>query len=120
MQWREKMKLGEIIKSCNLQVVCGDEALEREVAGGYASDLLSDVMANSKKGDIWITLQVHPNIVAVAKLKEIVGIIMINGRKPEQETITKAKGEGLPIMTTDIPAFELVGKLYNMGVRGKH
>ena len=114
------MNVSEIVKSCNLQVVCGDEALEGTVEGGYASDLLSDVMANSRKGDVWITLQVHPNIVAVAKLKEIVGIIMINGRKPEKDTIDKAQAEGLPIMTTDIPAFEIIGQLYNMGIRGKH
>jgi hypothetical protein len=114
------MKLDEIIKACNLQTAYGEELLDRDVTGGYASDLLSDVMANSRKGDIWITLQVHPNIVAVAKLKEIVGIIMINGRTPQEETINKAQAEGLPIMTTDMPAFEIIGKLYNMGIRGKH
>ena len=114
------MKLDEIIKACNLQIACGNRLSDRDVTGGYASDLLSDVMANSRKGDIWITLQVHPNIVAVAKLKEIIGIIMINGRKPEKETITKAQAEGLPIMTTDMPAFEIIGKLYGMGIRGKH
>jgi hypothetical protein len=75
-------------------------------------------MANSKKGDIWITLQIHPNVVAVAMLKEIAGIVMINGRKPEDETIKKAKAEGLPIMTTDLSAFEIIGKLYDMGIRG--
>lgn len=112
------MKLDEIIKACNLQVACGEEQSQKEVSGGYSSDLLSDVMAHSKKGDIWITLQLHPNVVAVAMLKEIAGIVMINGRKPEDETIKKAKAEGLPIMTTDLPAFELIGKLYGMGIRG--
>jgi hypothetical protein len=115
---KRKMKLDEIIKTCNLQVACGEEQLTKEVSGGYSSDLLSDVMANSKKGDIWITLQIHPNVVAVAMLKELAGIVMINGRKPEDETIKKAKAEGLAIMTTDSPAFELIGKLYNMGIRG--
>lgn len=114
------MKLDEIIKACDLQVAYGEELLDRDATGGYASDLLSDVMANSRKGDIWITLQVHPNIVAVAKLKDIVGIIMINGRKPEKETINKAQAEGIPIMTSEMPAFEIIGKLYNMGIRGKH
>lgn len=113
------MKLAEIVKSLNLQVVCGEEHLDKEVCGGYSSDLLSDVMANSKKGDIWITLQVHPNVVAVAMLKEIAGIVMINGRKPEDETIKKAESEGLPMMISDLPAFELVGELYKMGISGK-
>jgi predicted transcriptional regulator len=113
-----KSKLSEIVKNFNLEVACGKESLEKEVTGGYVSDLLSDVMANSKKGDIWITLQGHPNIVAVAKLKELAGIIIINKRKPEQETIKKASEEGIPIMTSSLPAFELVGKLYELGISG--
>jgi len=114
------MRLSDIVKACDLQVICGDMLLDREVSGGYVSDLLSDVMANSKKGDIWITLQAHPNIVAVALLKEITGIIMVNGRKPEEETVRKANEEKLPVMITDMPTFEVVGKLYNLGIRGKH
>ncbi|TET62364.1 MAG: serine kinase [Candidatus Stahlbacteria bacterium] len=112
------MKLSAIVKSYDLKVECSKNSLNREIEGGYASDLLSDVMAHSKKGDIWITLQGHPNIVAVAMLKELAGIIIINGRKPEQETIKKAEAEGLPIMTSELSMFELVGKLYESGVSG--
>ena len=115
---KRKNKLAEIVKAFNLEVTCGKESLEIEVAGGYVSDLLSDVMANSKKGDIWITLQGHPNIVAVAKLKELAGIIIINKRKPEEETIKKANEEGIPILTSNLPAFELVGKLCELGISG--
>ncbi len=63
------MKLKEIIDRLELKVAAAGENLDREVAGGYASDLLSDVMANSREGDIWVTLQAHPNIIAVASLK---------------------------------------------------
>ncbi|UCG93520.1 MAG: serine kinase [candidate division WOR-3 bacterium] len=113
------MRLSDIIKCFSLHIECGQGLLDREVEGGYVSDLLSDVMAHSKMGDVWITLQGHPNIVAVARLKEIAGIILINGRKPEEETIKKAEAEGVPILSSDLPAFELVGKLYEMGVSGK-
>jgi predicted transcriptional regulator len=115
---KNKIKLSAIVKSYDLKVECSKNSLNREIEGGYASDLLSDVMAHSKKGDIWITLQGHPNIVAVAMLKELAGIIIINGRKPEQETIKKAEAEGLPIMTSELSMFELVGKLYESGVSG--
>ena len=115
---KSKIKLSDIVKSYDLKVECSKNSLDREIKGGYASDLLSDVMAHSKKGDIWITLQGHPNIVAVAMLKELAGIIIVNGREPEQETIKKAEAEGLPIMTSKLPAFELVGKLYDLGISG--
>ncbi len=115
---KNKIKLSDIVDAISLEIACGEKLLDREIKGGYASDLLSDVMANSKEGDIWITLQGHPNIVAVAKLKEIAGIIMVNNRTPDEETSEKAKAEGVPIMTSTLPAFELIGKLYEMGISG--
>ncbi len=115
-----QIKLLNIVKSFNLQVVCGEDFLDREINGGYASDLLSDVMANTKKGDIWVTRQAHPNIVAVAILRMLSGIIIINNRKPDEETVKKAVDEKLVIMTSELPAFELVGRLYQFGISGLH
>ncbi len=109
-------KLSELVKDLHLKVLCGEEQLGTLVAGGYVSDLLSDVMAHTKKGDLWITLQGHPNIVAVAVLKELSGIVLINKRQPDAETLDKAKAEHVTIMTSELPAFELVGRLYQMGV----
>lgn len=112
------MTLREIVEKLDLEVKTGSGKLDKEVEEGYVSDLLSDVMAHSKAGDIWITLQVHQNIVAVASLKDLSGIVLINGRQPEEETIRKAEEEGIPIMLSNLPAFELVGKLYNLGISG--
>jgi len=93
--------------------------LSAECSGGYVSDLLSDVMANAKAGDLWVTLQTHQNIVAVASLKEIAGIIIIGGREPEKATLAKAEEEKIPILLTNLPAFEVVGRLYQMGISGQ-
>ncbi|MCK4689333.1 MAG: serine kinase, partial [Candidatus Marinimicrobia bacterium] len=106
------MKLKEIIKELDLKVLSATGNLDVEVNGGYVSDLMSDVMANSKKGDIWVTLQTHQNIVAVAVLKELVGIIVIGGRIVEEGTLKKAEKENVPIMVTELSAFEIVGRLY--------
>jgi hypothetical protein len=109
----------DIVKELKLHVLCGSENLDRKVGGGYVSDLLSDVMANGRAADIWITAQCHPNIVAVAILKEICGILIVSGRSPEHETVKKAKAENLPLMTTKLPAFEISGRLYGMGIRSE-
>jgi hypothetical protein len=113
-----RVKLTELIEKLNLDVRSAKANLEREVTGGYASDLLSDVLANGKEGNIWVTLQVHHNIVAVASMKELAGVILVNGREPEQETVEKAEAENLVIMVTEMPTFELVGRLYSLGVTG--
>jgi predicted transcriptional regulator len=111
------MKLQEIVDTLSLEVKTGSSNLGKEVTGGYVSDLLSDVIANSKEGNLWITLQTHQNIVAVATLKELSGIILVNGKRPDEDTLRKATDEGIPIMITPLPAFEIVGRLYALGLR---
>jgi serine kinase of HPr protein (carbohydrate metabolism regulator) len=106
------MKLKEIVEKLQLQVLVGQNRLDGEVTGGYTSDLLSDVMANSKAGNLWITLQTHQNIIAVAKLKDLAGIIIVNNRKPDEETLQKAKEENVPLLCTEEIAFRITGKLF--------
>jgi len=110
------VKLAEIIERLGLNLVAGRERTEVEVTGGYAGDLLSDVIANGKAGDVWVTIQVHPNIVAVAILKDFSAIIIPNGRQPQEETLKKAREEGTALATSTLPTFELVGRLYEMGL----
>ena len=111
---RMAMKLETLVRELDLKVSCAEERLGKEVRGGYVGDLLSDVMANSKEGDIWITRQVHQNIVAVASLKDLAGIILIQGSEPALDTASKANAEGIPILVTDLPAFEIVGQIYKL------
>ena len=108
------MKLNEIIEKLQLKVLTGHDKLDVEVTGGYTSDLLSDVIANSKEGNLWITLQIHQNIIAVAKLKDLAGIIIVNKREPDEDTIGKAKEENVPLFCSEEFAFEISGKLYGL------
>lgn len=112
------MKLSEIVDVLELDVRTGKGALEKDVTRGYASDLMSDVMAHANDGDIWLTLQTHQNIVAVAVMKTLAGIILVNNRQPHEDTIQKAEAENIPVMISGLPAFELAGKLYEMGLKG--
>ena len=108
------MKLNEIIEKLQLKILTGSEKLDVEATGGYTSDLLSDVIANSKEGNLWITLQTHQNTIAVAKLKDLAGIIIVNNREPDEETLRKAKEESVPVLCTEEMAFEVSGKLYEL------
>lgn len=112
------MKLKELIEKLNLEVRSGSDKLDNEIKSGYVSDLLSDCLAHAKEGDIWITLQTHQNIIAVASLKNISAILLINGREPEDDTLKKAKEMDVPILASKLPAFEVVGRLYNFGISG--
>ena len=108
------MNLKKIIEKLELNILSGQEYLNTEVSGGYTSDLLSDVIANSKEKNLWITLQTHQNIIAVAKLKDLAGIIIVNNREPNGDTITKANEEKVPLLCCDLTAFDISGKLYEL------
>jgi len=110
--------LADLVEKLDLEVRSARGNLDNEVTGGYASDLLSDVIANGREGDVWVTLQIHQNVVAVASMKDLAGIILVGGREPEEDTLQKAEAEGIPIMVSKRPTFELVGILYGLGVRG--
>jgi hypothetical protein len=112
------MNLKDLVKEFKLEVKTGSSNLDGEVTGGYVSDLLSDVLAHADEGILWVTLHIHQNIVAVASHKGLSGIVLVQGRQPEQDTIAKAEEENIPILVSDLSAFELVGRLYKAGIRG--
>jgi len=108
------MNLETIVQALQLSVKSGGDRLGVEVRGGYVGDLLSDVMANSREGDLWITRQIHQNIVAVASLKDLAGIILVRGAEPAADTLEKAVRENIPLLTADLPAFEMAGRIHQM------
>jgi predicted transcriptional regulator len=112
------MNLSDVVKEFGLEVKTGANHLDREVSSGYVSDLLSDVLAHADEGTLWVTLHIHQNIVAVASHKDLAGIIVVQGRQPEKDTIAKAEEEGIPVLVSGLSAFELVGRLYKAGIRG--
>jgi serine kinase of HPr protein (carbohydrate metabolism regulator) len=108
------MKVADLIYELELKVISGAKSLDREIKGGYCSDLLSDVMGNACEGDLWITLQVHKNIIAVASLKECAAIVLVKGLKCQPDVAELSEKENIPILSSDLSAFELAGKVYQL------
>ena len=109
-----KMKVNELVEKLGLKVLAGANGLDREIDGCYISDLLSDVMGNAMEGNIWITLQTHKNVMAVASLKELACIILVKNLMPNDETIEQSNDEDLPILQTSLPTYEIAGLVYNL------
>lgn len=111
------MTVNDLVKSLPLAVAAGHGGLEAEVTGGYVSDLLSNVMGFAAHGNIWVTMQGHPNIVAVASLAGLAAVIVAGGVIPEPATVDKAEEENITLLTTALPSYAVVGELYRLGVK---
>lgn len=112
------MNLQQIIDELNLSVLTESKDFASvNPTGGYSSDLLSCVMAGAKKGNIWVTLQAHLNIVAIAALNEVAAIIITENAHPDAPSIAKANEQGVILLSTSQPTYEVSGKLWQMGLR---
>lgn len=112
------MIVQDIVAILQAEVVAGVANLESEISGGYASDLLSNVMGQAKMGNVWVTMQGHQNIIAVASLLGLSAVIVAGESRPDQETVKKADKEDIPLLVTSLSVFEIVGLLYSKGIKG--
>lgn len=106
------MKVSDLIQQLDLKVISGEKGLNREISGAYVSDLLSDVMGNAQENQLWVTLQVHQNVMAIASLKDLAAVILVKGLHPHQSTIEHSNEEQIPILSSADSTFDLSGKLY--------
>jgi hypothetical protein len=109
------VRIGEIVEKLGLEHVCGD--LNVEVEHGFTCDLLSEVLGRAQPSTLWITVQSHVNIVAVATVVGIKGIILCDGHEYERETIEKARENGIVLLKTNENSFLVSGKVYELGLR---
>ncbi len=109
-----EMKVSELVNNLGLKVYSGESGIDKEVEGGYVSDLLSDVMGNADTGMAWITLQTHKNVMAIASLKDLACVILVKGLEPDPDMAAQSDKEGIPVLGTSGQAFEITGKLYEM------
>ena len=113
------MTISEVIKALDLMVAAGTGEMEEPVTGGYVSDLLSHVMGQAKAGEVWVTMQGHQNIVAVASLIGLSAVVISGGIEPEETTVNKAKEQEILLCTTSMSTYEVAGRLYQLGITGQ-
>ena len=108
------MKLTKVLQA--LQATPLTNTVEVNVLGCYISDLLSDVLAHAKPGVLWVTIQVHRNVVSVAATKDVAAVLFTCGRNPDASVIAEAEEEGIALLATPLTTYEAAGKLWQAGI----
>lgn len=110
------MQIKDIVDALNLTVACGEAFLDREVKGGYVGDLLSVVMGKASEDQVWITVQSHINIIAVASLINVSCIIVSEGFDIDEDAVNKAIEEDIVLLRSELSSFSLCQQLTKLGV----
>jgi len=110
------MTVKELAEKLDMKVLTGDIGLERNIGGVYICDLLSWVISRAKENDLWITVLTNLNIVAVAVLSGVACIVVPEGIQLEEATVNKAAREGIPVLSSDLSAYDICKRLVNLGI----
>lgn len=113
------MTVKDIMEALSLKLLTEGVALDAEVTDGYASDLLSNVMGQAQPGMVWVTMQGHQNVAAVAALIGLSAVIVAGDASVSEDTLNKAALNEVVIFSTPMPAYEVIGKLYELGIGKK-
>jgi len=107
----------DIADRLGLRVYAADDTgLSRQITGGYCGDLLSCAMAGARAGQVWVTLQAHRNVVAVATLAEVACVIITEGAQPDEATVHTAERERVALLGSGRGSFAVVADLVRLGV----
>ena len=115
------MKANTPIKLSSITAILKAELLtkrvEADLTGCYISDLLSDVLAHANPGVLWITIQIHRNVISCATTKDVGTVLFTCGRKPDRAVVAEADAEGIVLLSTKQTTYEAAGKLWEAGLR---
>lgn len=109
------MTTQELIQQIGLKPLSKFE--HRDIDGVFISDMLSDVMAGAKSGNLWLTVQTHKSIIPAANLVDVSAVVITGGKEVPDDTIELASKYDIAILSSNLQTFELVGKLYGLGLR---
>lgn len=112
------MKIKEIVQALEAEVLTSNANLEKEVHTACGSDMMSDVLAYVKDQAVLITGLNNPQVVRTASMMDMVCIVFVRGKRPEESMVNLAQQLDIVILATNKPMFPACGILYENGLRG--
>jgi len=108
------MTINELVAGVGLKPLSTYE--DREISGVFVSDMVSDVMAGAKSGNLWLTIQTHKSIIPAANLIDVSAVVITSAKEVPEETIELASKYNIAVLSSELATFELVGRLYELGL----
>lgn len=112
------MDLANVKKLLEARVLTGSELLHRQIESCCGSDMMSDVLAFTKRNTLLCTGLTNMQVVRTADMTELSALVFVRGKVPCEEIIEAAEENGLPMLSTEYTLFETCGILYEAGIRG--
>lgn len=110
------MKVKELGTHLELELAAGEGGMGKDVSGCYIGDLMSLAMSKLAENNVWLTIQTNVNIVAISVLCESACVILCDGQRPDENAISRADSENIPLFVTEKSAYEIASSLSRLGI----
>lgn len=105
------MNVQELIDAIEGTLITKEVDLSKEVKGAFAADLMSDVLASVQPEAVLLTGLCNPQVVRTAHMADVVAIVFVRGKDPDEATVALANNEGIPLITSQLGMYALCGRL---------
>lgn len=112
------MNVRDVLNALDAELICGEENLDTEVHEACGSDMMSDVLAYVKDQAVLLTGLVNIQTVRTADMMDMVCIVFVRGKIPDEDMIALAKRRGMVLLRTTHRMFTACGLLWEKGLRG--
>lgn len=112
------MTVNDIKTILDCELICGEDSLLEEVHTACGSDMMSDVLAFVKDQSILLTGLVNSQVIRTADMMDMLCIIFVRSKKPDDDMIALANERHIALMTTSHRMFTACGLLWENGLRG--
>ena len=112
------MTVKDVKEILNARVLAGEELMDQEVRSACGSDMMSDVLAFSKDHSVLLTGLCNPQAIRTAEMLDIVCLVFVRGKVPDDSVIQMAKDRDLVVLATGHRMFSSCGMLYAAGLGG--
>jgi predicted transcriptional regulator len=110
------MNLREMLEIIDGTLLTQSDGFDRTIKGGFAADLMSDVLASIQPDAVLFTGLCNPQVVRTAQMADVIAVVLVRGKTPPKETVELANQEGIPLISTPYGMFDVCGLLYGAGL----
>ncbi len=110
------MTVRDVARILNAKVLSGEDYLDIEVHDACGSDMMSDVLAFVKDQAVLLTGLMNIQVIRTADMMDIVCIVFVRGKIPDEEVLAIARRKEIVVLATDERMFQACGLLWDAGL----
>lgn len=108
------MKIKDIINNDHFTLI-NEASLDNVINNTFVCDLLSHVMGTAEEDDLLVTVLNNINVLGVASLLDLSGVIFTHNVIVNKDIITKANELEIPLIQTNLTSSQTVILIHQLG-----